>query len=143
MSEGLTVDVELGLVVKISDFNLIKPMAAIRGLRVDGDVPAQLEQGLDAIVMGWAKIDQKLEELVLEELVQDTGSREFSVVENIRKELLLLRTNLGRTVDEVKRQKELLGSMITGEQGGEEARDEGTGAVNGDGKGRRPRQAKA
>lgn len=108
MGEELTVGIDLGLTIKVDDFTFIKPTAYIHGVQVGPEAERQVAEAIETIGFAWVKVDEKLEELVLEELSKNPENQAAGVIDKIKKDLATLKANLSTTVEEVKRQKGIL-----------------------------------
>ena len=81
MTNPLTVDVELALVLPLgdgNDYHNIKPLLRINGLNPSGDVEEQLKLALTASSQAWASIDENIEVAISNILSTSVGSSSIS-----------------------------------------------------------------
>lgn len=104
-TEPLTVDVEVGTSIQISEGSWLKPSIRISGIIVTGDrneEAAQIAQAAETATLAHQRIDEVLMVLVSEALADVPSLR--GVLEGLQKGQEVNAENIRRIVEEVKRQ---------------------------------------
>ena len=100
----LTVDVEVGTSIQISEGSWLKPSIAIKGILVTGNAKeeaAQIAQAAETATLAHTRIDEVLMVLVSEALADVPSLR--GVLEGLEKGRDLNAENIRRIIEEVKR----------------------------------------
>lgn len=96
---GRSLTVELGLTIQWGEMNFIKPCITI-SIDPDGDVEAQLDRGLAAADVAFARIDGHIENVIADLIAPNAGQPGFNErVEKMEKALEIARKNI-KTIKE-------------------------------------------
>jgi len=98
----MKVSVELGATLPVTDYGNVRPLIRLEDIDLDGDVEAQVKQGLDAASIAFTAMDEQLE-VTVSEIISTSATPGFKDrLASVEHSLGIVKDNIRTVVTKVR-----------------------------------------